>query len=110
MGFTVIGRELHDPAPVAGNVYNMDETGILLSFLVSQKYVIHKDDSRKCRGVVKRTLVTAIKCISADGRSLSPLIIWPATTHRSDWTTYRTPGWYYTYSPSGIADTAIVLD
>ena len=25
--FTVIGRELHDPAIVPENVYNMDETG-----------------------------------------------------------------------------------
>jgi hypothetical protein len=25
----------------------MDETGILLSFLASQKYVIHKDDLKK---------------------------------------------------------------
>jgi hypothetical protein len=90
--FTVIGTELHDPAILAENVYNMDETGILLSFLASRKYVIHKDDLRKCRGAaVKRTLVTAVECISADGRSLSPLIIWPALTHRSDWTTYLYP-------------------
>jgi hypothetical protein len=37
---------------------------------------------------VKRSTVTAIECISVDGRSLSPLIIWPASTHRSNWTTY----------------------
>jgi len=40
----MVGRELHDPAIVAENTYNMDEIGILLSFLASQKYVIHKDD------------------------------------------------------------------
>ena len=73
--------------------------------------MIHKDDWRKCRGAaIKRTLVTAVKCISADGRCLSPLIIWPATTHRSDWTTHPTPGWHYACSPSGFANTAIVLD
>jgi hypothetical protein len=109
--FTVIGRGLHDPAILAENIYNIDETGILLSFLASQKYIIHKDDLRKYRGAaVRRTLVTAVECISADGRSLSPLIIWPATTHRSHWTTYSTSGWYYTYSPSGFANTAIMLD
>ena len=73
--------------------------------------MIHKNDLRKCRGAaIKRTLVTAVKYISADGRCLSPLIIWPATTYRSDWTTYRTPGWHYAYSPSSFANTAIVLD
>jgi hypothetical protein len=88
-----------------------DETGILLSFLASQKYVIHKDDLRKCRGAaVRRTLVTAVECISADRGSLSPLIIWPATTHRSHWTTHSTPGWHYACSPSGFANTAIVLE
>jgi DDE superfamily endonuclease len=107
----VIGRELHDPAILAENVYNMDETGVLLSFLASRKYMIYKDDWRKCReAAVKRTLVTAVECISADGRCLSPLIIWPATTHRSDWTTYLTPGWHYACSPSGFANTTIVLD
>jgi hypothetical protein len=30
----------------------------------------------------------AIECISADGRFLHPLIIWPAATHRSSWTTH----------------------
>ena len=107
----MIGRELHDPVVLAKNVYNMDETGIILSFLASQKYVIHKDDWRNYRGAtVKRTLVTAVECISADGRCLSLLIIWPATTHRSDWTTHRTPGWHYACSPSGFANITIVLD
>jgi hypothetical protein len=102
--FTVIGRELHDPAILAENVYNMDKTGILLSFLAFRKYVIHKDDLRKYRGAaVKRTLVTAVKCLSS-------LIIWPATTHRSDWTTHRTPGWHYACSSSSFANTAIILD
>jgi DDE superfamily endonuclease len=41
------------------------------------------------RAGVKRMMVTAIECISADGRSLLPLIIWPATTHRSTWTTHH---------------------
>jgi hypothetical protein len=84
-GFTVISRELHDPAILAENVYNMDETGILLSLQTSRKYVVHQDDLRKYKGAaVKCTLVTAVKCISANGRCLSPMIIWPVMTHRSD--------------------------
>ena len=49
--------------------------------LGSVKVLISKDDLRDYRGAgVKRTTVTAIECISADGRSLLPLIIWPAST------------------------------
>jgi hypothetical protein len=75
------------------NVYNMDKIGVMLSMLGSVKVLVGKDDIRGYRGAgVKRTMVTAIECISADGRLLHPLIIWPASTHRSNWTTYPTPG------------------
>ena len=54
----------------------MDETGVLLSKLSSVKVLVGKDDLRDYRGTgVKRTMVTAIECISADGRSLLSLII-----------------------------------
>jgi len=69
------------------------------------------DDLRAYRGVgVKRTMVTAIECISADGRSLLPMIIWPAVTHPSNWTTYPTPGWHYACSDSGYTDSKISLE
>ncbi|KUL81896.1 hypothetical protein ZTR_09528 [Talaromyces verruculosus] len=108
--FGVIRRELADPAILLENVYNMDETGVLLSVLNSLKVLVSKHDLREHRGAaVKRTLVTAVECISADGRCLSPLIIWPATTHRSSWTTHPTPGWHFACSKSGYADTEISL-
>jgi hypothetical protein len=60
----------------------MDETGVMLSKLGSVKVLIGRDDLRDYRGAgVKRTIVTTIECISADGRSLLPLIIWPAVTY-----------------------------
>lgn len=90
--FEVIGKQLSDPVIVPENVYNMDETGVLLSVLTSLKVLVDTDDLRSYRGAgVKRTLITAIECVSADGRSLFPLIVWPAATHRSTWTTYPTP-------------------
>ena len=89
----MIGKVLQDPAIRLENVYNMDETGVILYILGSVKVLINKDDPRDYRGAgVKRTIVTAIECISADGRSLLPMIIWPAITHRSNWTTFPTPG------------------
>jgi DDE superfamily endonuclease len=89
----------------------MDETGVMLGMLGSVKVLVGKDDLRDYRGAgVKRTMVTAIECISADGRSLLPLIIWPASTHRSNWTTYPTPGWHYAHSENGYNDSKISLE
>jgi DDE superfamily endonuclease len=109
--FEVIGKELHDPIIVPENIYNMDETGVMLCMLGSMKVLVGKDDSRAYRGAgVKREMVTAIECISADGRSLLPMIIWPAATHRSNWTTYSTPGWHFACSQSGYTDSEISLE
>ena len=89
----------------------MDETGVILSMLGSVKVLLDKDDPRDYRGaVVKRTTVTAIECISGNGRFLSPMVIWPATTHRSNWTTFPTPGWHYAISDSGYTDSKISLE
>jgi hypothetical protein len=86
-------KELANPAILAENIYNMDETGVLLSVLNSLKVLVSKNELRNYRGAgVKGTLITAIECISADGRYLHPLIIWPAATHRSNWTVHPTPG------------------
>lgn len=89
----------------------MDETGVMLSMLGSVKVLVGKDDLRGHRGAgVKRTQVTAIECISADGRSLLPLIIWPAKSHRSNWITCPTPGWHYAFSENGYNDSKISLE
>jgi hypothetical protein len=109
--FEVVGKVLEDPAILPENVYNMDETGVMLCMLGSIKVLLSKDDPRDYRGAgVKRTMVTAIECISANGRSLLPMIIWPATTHRSNWTTFPTPGWHYACSESGYTDSKISLE
>jgi hypothetical protein len=83
--FKVIAEVLRDPAILPENVYNMDETGVMLSKLGSVKVLVGKDDSRNYRGAgKKRTMVTAVECISANGRVVLPLIIRPASTHRSN--------------------------
>jgi hypothetical protein len=91
-------------------MYNRDEAGVLLGVLNSLKVLVGKDDLRNHRGaMVKRTLVTAVAYISADSRSLYPLIIWPASTHRSSWTTHATPGWHFACSRTGYTNTEISL-
>src|SRR5438045_6029746 len=103
--FEVIREVLQDLAILPENVYNMDETGVMLCMLGSIQVLLSKDDLQDYRGMgVKHTMVTAIKCISANSRSLLPMIIWPATTHRSNWTMFPTPGWHYACSESGYTN------
>jgi hypothetical protein len=65
----VIGKVLVKPLMIAENIYNMDETGVLLSVLNSLMVLIGKNEPRNYRGAgVKRSLITAIECVcvSAD--------------------------------------------
>ena len=108
--FSVIGKELVHPAILAENVYNMDETGVLLSKLGSLKVLVGKNELRNYRGAgSQRTLITAVECISASGKCLDPLVIWPAATHRSNWTTHPTPGWHFACTETGYTNNAITL-
>ena len=78
--------------------------------LGSVKVLVGEDDIRDYKSArVKRTISTAIKRISGDGRYLNPITIWPATTHRSNWTTFPTPGWQYACSETGYTDSYISL-
>ena len=108
--FEIIGEELQTPLLSQENIYNMDETGVMLNAPKSLRVLVGKDDLRNYRGAgVQRTLVTAIECVSADGRSLDPLIVWPAATHRNTWTTHATPGWHFACSESGYTNSMINL-
>jgi hypothetical protein len=92
------------------NVYNMDETGVLLGKLGSLKVLVGKNELRNYRGASsKRTLITAVECISATGDCLDPLVIWPSATHRSHWTTHPTPGWHFTCTKKGYTNNEINL-
>lgn len=59
---------------------------------------------------MKRTIVTAIECVSASGECLNPIIIWPASTYQSNWTTYPTPGWVYAFSKTGYNNSYLSLE
>jgi hypothetical protein len=109
--FTIIGPQLQEPTVLKENVYNMDETGIMLSALGSLKVLVGRDDLRNYRGAgVKRTMITAVECIRADGQALSPLIIWPGVTQVSSWTSHATPGWRFACSENGYMDSRINLE
>lgn len=108
--FSVIGNELSNPEVVPENVYNMDETGVLLGHSATLKMLVRRSDMRTARGTpVKRVLVTGIECVSAAGNALFPLIIWPSATLRTRWTTHPTPGWHFACSPKGYNNSVINL-
>jgi hypothetical protein len=60
----VIGQVLQDPSVLPGNVYNMDETGVMLSMLSSAEVLVRKNEQQGCRGGNdKRTMVNAISVL-----------------------------------------------
>jgi hypothetical protein len=67
------------------NVYNINETEVMLYMLNSVKVLINKNDPRDYKGVgVKQTIVIIIKYISISDKSLLLIIIWPAITYQSN--------------------------
>jgi hypothetical protein len=72
----VIKEVLQDPAVLAENVYNINETKVMLSILGFIKVLVSKYNKRDYKGArVKRTSVTIIECISGDSKYLNPMII-----------------------------------
>jgi hypothetical protein len=49
--FEVIRKVLQDPAILLENMYNMDETGVMLSMLGSIKVLVDKNNWQNYRGV-----------------------------------------------------------
>jgi hypothetical protein len=94
------------------NVYNMDETGVLLSVLGSSEYLVSAEMQKTHRGAgTKRTLITAVECISADCRNLPPLIIFPGVDHRSNCVVcHDAPGWQFACSKKGYMNSDINLE
>lgn len=106
--FTLSGLQLQNPAAVADNVYNKDETAVQSYKPCSMKVLVNRAHFRHARRA-GRTQITAVESISASGRSLPPLVVWPASTHRDNCTTFPPSGWHFAVSPSGYVDTEISL-
>jgi hypothetical protein len=67
---------LKDLAILVENIYNINKIRVILYILNSIKVLVSKDNLRDYRGVsVKCTLVTTIKYISANSKSLLLIII-----------------------------------
>lgn len=89
----------------------MNETEVMLFIPSSIKVLISKHNMRNYKGArVKHITVTAIECISSNSRYLNLIIIWPASTYRSNWTTFPTPSWQFAFSDFGYTDFKISLE
>ena len=72
----MIKEVLKDPTVQTENVYNIDKIRMMLFMLSSVKALVPKDNQRKYKSAcIKRTIVTAIECINADGRYFKLTII-----------------------------------
>lgn len=108
--FEVMDKQLSERGVLQENVYNMDETGVLLSDLTTMKVLVSRSDAQSRRGVgLRRIMITAVECILADGRCLPPLIIWPGKTLQNTWISHDTPGWHYACSDKGYMNSKLNL-
>lgn len=108
--FEVMSKELSERDVLQENVYIMDEIGVLLSDLTTMKVLVSRSDAQSRRGVrLRRTMITAVECISAKGRALPPLIIWPGKTLQNTWISHDTPDWHYACSDKGYINSKINL-
>ena len=66
----------------------------MLSVPGSVKVLVSKDFLRSHRGAsAKGTVVTAVECVSMDGKYLDAMIIWLASPNRLI-ANVKTPGWH----------------
>ena len=97
----------------ARNRYNADEIGFmegmgendLVLGEAGRKRILLKDGN-------KRTWITVLVCVSADGRALPPLIIFKGSTVQHQWfenTRDRFKDWYFTYTENGWTNTEVGL-
>lgn len=96
----VIGKELNSPLILPENVYNIDETGVLLIVLNSLKVLVGKNElcNYRATGVHlrRRSIPPPPYCLAG-------------CAPRSTWTVHPTPGWHFGHTETGYTDTAISL-
>ncbi len=72
----MIKKKLNSLNISSKNVYNMNETRVLLSVLSFLKILINKNDLRKHKAIaIKRILIIVIECIFTNDRYLHSLTI-----------------------------------
>jgi len=90
------------------DTYNMDETGNALGVCTNHRVLA---SAKKKKAYVKspenREWVLIIECISATGRSLSPVVIFKGQALQTTWFLSDIQDWHYTTSENGWTSNAI---
>ncbi|RYP62975.1 hypothetical protein DL771_009502 [Monosporascus sp. 5C6A] len=96
------------------NRYNADEIGVMEG--MGENGLVLAEAFRKCillKDAFKRGWITIIVCVSADGRSLPPLVIFSGVDVQQQWFPDSDDGayesWYFTTSENGWTNTEIGL-
>ena len=97
----------------------MDEKGFLIGMLQKTRRIFTKawQEQGKLQGAAQdgnRTWITLVACVCADGTSLPPALIYPATSGnlQNTWLDDYQPedGCYFTSSPTGWTNNELAMD
>jgi hypothetical protein len=93
------------------NIWNMDEVGIALGAVINQTVIgSQATDTTFVQRPNNREWCTAIECISTDGRSCKPLLIFRARHVQQQWfIPSDVPDWIFTSSSSAFTTNEIGL-
>ena len=85
------------------NIYNMDETGFPLDIIQKAQVIVDSSIRMKYQSQSDRQeWITAVECVSADGISIPPLIIFKGETLMNSWMSRDPPqGWKFSCNSSG---------
>ncbi|XP_044717964.1 DDE superfamily endonuclease domain-containing protein [Hirsutella rhossiliensis] len=97
------------------NIVNVDEGGIMIGFGLDSLVVGSADPKRKAllKGPQTRNWTSFIEAITADGRSLTPGIIFKGKELQKQWFLHefkKIANWHYITSPNGWTDDHIGVE
>jgi hypothetical protein len=106
--FDVFIKLIHENEILPENIYNMDETGFPLGTIQKAQVIVDSSVRMKYQSQPGRQeWITAVECVSADGISIPPLIIFKGETLMNSWMSRDCPpGWKFSCNSSGWTSNA----
>ena len=85
-------------------IYNVDETGLPLDPKAPQLIFQQGEKNLPAVGSGNKAQITVVRCVSAGGSCLPPMVIWDRKTHSPELTVGEVPGTIYGLSEKGWID------
>ncbi|KAF2003748.1 CENP-B protein, partial [Amniculicola lignicola CBS 123094] len=92
------------------DTYNMDETGCRIGVATSQYVYTRRGRQVFIPNANNRELVTLVECISADGASITPMVIVKAQSVMEHWISDLPDDYLISVSDSGYTNDSLALD